>query len=226
MDNDTSRSVWLVTGAAGELGRELVGQLVAANDDCIALDRNARGLDRLHDQIEADGRTPPALMPMDLAGAGPDDYARLAEVIEQEFGRLDVVVHCAAAFVALRPLLHQPPEEWFRIMQAGLTGPFLLTAALMPLVSAAENGRVVFINDDHCLEKPANWAAYGIVQAGRRQMVRTLQEETGGHGPQFLAIDPGPFYSPLRTAAWPSDSPEGLPAPAAAAADVIARIRR
>ncbi len=226
MDNDTSRSVWLVTGAAGELGRELVGQLVAANDDCIALDRNARGLDRLHDQIEADGRTPPALMPMDLAGAGPDDYARLAEVIEQEFGRLDVVVHCAAAFVALRPLLHQPPEEWFRIMQAGLTGPFLLTAALMPLVSAAENGRVVFINDDHCLEKPANWAAYGIVQAGRRQMVRTLQEETGGHGPRFLAIDPGPFYSPLRTAAWPSDSPEGLPAPAAAAADVIARIRR
>ena len=223
MDKNTSRPVWLITGAAGALGSELVRQLTANDHDCIALDSSSRGLNQLHDRMVDEGMAAPALMPMDLTGAGPDDYAQLAEVVDGEFGRLDVLVHCAATFVALRPLLHQPPDEWFRIMQAGLTGPFLLTSALMPRLAAADHGRVVFINDGYCLEKPANWAAYGIVQAGRRQMARTLQEEAG-HGPRILEIDPGPFYSRLRTAAWPSDSPGELPTPETAAADVIARI--
>lgn len=224
MNRKSSRPVWLVTGAAGALGSEMVAQLLADDIECIALDSNARELDRLHDRLAEQGSRTPALMPLDLTGAGPDDYAQLAEVIEREFGGIDVLVHAAAVFVALRPLLHQPPDEWFRTIQTGLTGPFLLTAALMPLISAADAGRIVFINDGHCLDKPANWAAYGIAQAGRRQMARTLAAEIGRHGPEILEIDPGPFYSRLRTAAWPSDSPEDLPTAAEAAGKVIARV--
>jgi NAD(P)-dependent dehydrogenase (short-subunit alcohol dehydrogenase family) len=221
MEKHTDRPVWLITGAAGALGSELVRQLLRSGKDCIALDRNARGLNQLHDQMVADGLSPPALMPMDLAGAGPDEYAKLAETLESEFGRLDVLLHGAAEFVALRPLLHQPAEEWFKTIQAGLTGPFLLSVALMPLLSQTAKSRVVFINDGHCLDKPANWAAYGVAQAGRRQMLRSLEQEAGRRGPRFMEIDPGPFFSPLRTAAWPSESPDDLPQPDSAAARVI-----
>lgn len=224
MDNRTDRPVWLITGAAGALGSELVRQLLADGRECIALDSNARALNKLHDGLVADGLPAPALMPMDLTGAGPDDHARLAETITGEFGRLDVLVHAAASFVALRPLLHQPADEWFRSLQAGLTGPFLLTSALMSLIAQSEQGRVVFINDGHCLEKPANWGAYGVAQAGREQIVRALTAEAGRHGTQFMAMDPGPFFSQLRAAAWPSDSPENLPGPDVAAAQVISRI--
>lgn len=224
MNKKSSRPVWLVTGAAGALGSEMVSQLLSHDIDCIALDSNFRELEKLHDHVLGQGLKAPALMPLDLVGAGPDDYAQLAEIVEREFAGIDVLVHNAAAFVALRPLLHQPPDEWFRIVQTGLTGPFLLTSALMPLVSATDKGRVVFINDGYCLDKPANWAAYGIVQSGRSQMVRTLAAEIGRHGPKVLEIDPGAFYSRLRVAAWPSDSPEALPTAAEAAENVIARI--
>lgn len=224
MDKQTDRPVWLITGAAGALGSELVRQLLDSGKDCIALDRNARGLNQLHDRLVADGLSPPALMPLDLTGAGPEEYAKLAETVDNEFGRLDVLLHAAAEFVALRPLLHQPPEEWFKCIQTGLTGPFLLSVALMPLLSQTDGGRVVFINDGHCLEKPANWAAYGVAQAGRRQMVRSLEQEAGRLGPRFMEVDPGPFFSPLRTAAWPSESPQDLPSPGSAAARVIDRV--
>ncbi len=224
MNKKSPRPVWLVTGAAGALGSEMVSQLLQHDIDCIALDSNSRELDKLHDRLVGQGSKAPALMPMDLTGAGPDDYAQLAEVIEREFGGIDVLVHNAAAFVALRPLVHQPPDEWFRIIQAGLTGPYLLTSSLMPLIADADKGCVVFINDGYCLDKPANWAAYGIAQSGRRQMVRTLTAEVGLHGPRILEIDPGAFFSRLRVAAWPSDSPEGLPTAAEAAGKVIARI--
>jgi NAD(P)-dependent dehydrogenase (short-subunit alcohol dehydrogenase family) len=216
--------VWLVTGAAGALGRALVARILAGADDCIALDCNERGLNRLHDELAVGGQ-PPALYPLDLAGAGPDDYAELAQVVEQQFGRLDVLVHAAAHFSALRPLEHQPGDDWFKTLQVGLTGPQLLNAALMPLLRSAERGTIVLINNGACLEKPARWAAYGICQAGRRQMVASLASELGPRGPRAIEIDPGPFFSPLRSAARPTARPDELPAPECAAEHIFQTIQ-
>ena len=224
MEND-SRPVWLVTGAAGVLGKELVRQILVSGSDCIALDRNARGLNTLHDVCEREGLQPPALMPFDLAGAGPDDYQDLAEGLLNNLGRLDVLVHNAADFVALRPLEHQPVDEWMKILQAGLTGPLLLTQALLPLLRQAESGAVVYVADKHCLERPANWGAYGLSQAGRNWMADALSAELGPRGPRVVQIDPGPFYSPLRAAAWPAIDPAVLPEPRQLAVDLVARIQ-
>ncbi len=222
--NSTSRPVWLITGAAGALGRALVGHVLGVGDDCIALDRDERGLNRLHDELAAIGQAP-ALYPLDLAGAGPDDYAELAAVVEAQFGRLDALVHAAARFSALRPLEHQAADDWFATLQVGLTGPQLLNSALMPLLRAGDRASIVLINDSVCLDKPARWGAYGICQAGRRQMAATLAAELGPRGPRVLELDPGPFFSPLRTAAWPTDTPDELPSPDAAAAQIYQRIK-
>ncbi|MFP4207509.1 MAG: SDR family NAD(P)-dependent oxidoreductase [Wenzhouxiangella sp.] len=204
------RPLWLVTGAAGTLGRALVARILADDGDCIALDRNERALNRLHDDLAAAGRAP-ALYPLDLAGAGPDHYAELAAVVEQQFGRLDVLIHGAAHFSALRPLEHQPADDWFTTLQVGLTGPQLLTAALMPLLRTGERSTIALVNNGTCLARPARWGAYGICQAGRQQMVATLAAELGPRGPRVLNVDPGPFFSPLRSAAWPTDSADQLP---------------
>ena len=222
MKHDSS-PVWLITGAAGTLGSELVGRVLAGGHDCIALDCNERGLNRLHDELAAQGQ-PPALYPLDLAGAGPDQYTELAEVIETEFGRLDVLVHAAARFKALKPLEHQAGDEWFTTLQVGLTGPQLLTTALLPLLRRSARGVIGWINNGVCLDHPARWAAYGVCQAGRRQMAATLAAELGPRGPRVLDLDPGPFFSPLRSAAGPAETAEELPSAAAAAQYIHDRI--
>jgi NAD(P)-dependent dehydrogenase (short-subunit alcohol dehydrogenase family) len=207
--NDSASGVWLVTGAAGALGAALVERVMRDGADCIAVDRDERGLEGLHDRLqEAIGRAP-ALMPMDLAGARPEDFERLAEAIDSEFGRIDVLVHNAAAFEALRPMLQTEPGEWMRVLQTGVTAPFMLTAVLALQMNG--EARVVWISDEHCLDKPAGWGAYGVAQAARRQMAAILTAERAGRSPAVVEVDPGPFYSRLRTAAWPSDSPENLP---------------
>jgi NAD(P)-dependent dehydrogenase (short-subunit alcohol dehydrogenase family) len=224
--SESSRAVWLITGAAGALGQALVRRVLAAGHDCIALDRNERGLNTLHDELEQAGQGVPALMPMDLAGAAPEEYQRLADTIAERFGHIDVLVHNAASFQALRPLLHQQPGEWLEIIQTSLTAPYMLSAVLAPLMPGDGQGRVVMINDRHCLEKPGNWGAYGVAQAGREQMARSFAAEGVPGAPRVLAIDPGPFYSPLRVAAWPSDSPENLPSADEAAARIMDAIEQ
>jgi len=220
--NESSKAVWLITGAAGALGSALARRAMAAGNDCIALDRDARGLDALHDDLQASEGRAPALMPMDLAGAGPDDYQQLAAAVESEFGRVDVLVHNAATFRALRPMNQQQPGEWLEIIQTSLTAPYMLTAVLMPLMSA--ESRIVFVGDRHCLDNPGGWGAFGVAQAGRRQMTRILGADRSPNGPGVVEVDPGAFYSKLRVAAWPSDSPENLPTPDSAAELVMAAV--
>lgn len=218
-----SKPVWLITGAAGTLGRELVRRVLGSGEDCIALDRKERELNRLHDELAAEGAAP-ALYPMDLAGAGPADYEQLAQLIGEQFGRLDVLVHAAAHFSSLKPLEHQAADDWFSALQVGLTAPQLLNSALMPLLRSAPRGTIALVNNGLCLDKPARWAAYGICQAGRKQMAASLGAELGPRGPHVLDLDPGPFFSPLRSAAWPAESAEDLPAAATAARTIHERI--
>lgn len=93
------------------------------------------------------------------------------------------------------------------ILQAGVTAPQLLTSALMELLQSTAGAKLVFINDEECLEHPANWAAYGVAQAGRRWMVDALKREIASDRIDVMAVDPGAFYSSLRIRAWPVAQP-------------------
>jgi len=218
---DPERNVALVTGAAGALGGALVERLMADGWECIALDRNRRGLEQLHDRLASTGAAP-LVVPLDLAGAGPQHFGELSGSLEAQFGRLDALIHAAAEFKALTPLEHHPADEWMKTLQAGLTGPFLLSQALLPLMRRNAGSRMVWVEDDPEGRQHAYWGAYGVTQSGRTALARILAAECRRDGPDVVEIDPGPFYSPLRTKAWPAENPEDLPTAAQAAEKVMA----
>ncbi|MDT8439907.1 MAG: SDR family NAD(P)-dependent oxidoreductase [Wenzhouxiangellaceae bacterium] len=220
---DVERQLALVTGAAGTLGRALVSALIARGFDCVALDRNRRGLEQLHDQLAAQG-TPPLGVPLDLAGAGPQHYAELAESLGEQFGRLDLLIHAAAEFRALTPIEHTDPEDWMKVLQAGLTGPFLLSRALLPLMRATPGSVMLWVADDEKVRRAAYWGGYGVAQAGRAALAGILAAECARDAPDVRLVDPGPFHSPLRSRAWPAERPDALPSVEQAVARVLAAV--
>src|SRR6056297_250304 len=223
MAEPTGKKTALVTGAAGALGSALVERLMQHGWDCIALDRNRRGLEQLHDRLVTEGEAP-LLVPLDLAGAGPQHFDELAASLEEQFGRLDALVHAAAEFKALTPLEHHPADDWMKTLQTGLTGPFLLSQALLPLMRATEGSRMVWVADDPEGRSKAYWGAYGVAQSGRAALAQILAAECRSDGPEIIEIDPGPFYSPLRSKAWPAENPDDLPTAAQAAEKVTVAV--
>jgi len=218
--NDSDKPVALITGAAGALGGALIGALMARGWDCVAVDRDRRGLERLHDGLAAKG-TAPLVVPLDLAGAAPQHFAELADNLDAEFGRLDAMIHAAAEFKALAPIEHHPADQWMQVLQAGLTGPFLLVQALVKLMRSTPDSRMLFITDDPAGRRKAYWGAYGVAQSGREALAGILAAECRRDGPSVRTVDPGPFYSPLRSRAWPAEDPAGLPTPGQAAETVL-----
>ncbi len=217
--------VILVAGAAGGLGSVAAVACAQAGATVVLLGRKVAPLNRVYDAVKAAGAEP-LLYPMDLEGASPDDHAELAQRIEAELGRLDGVLHCAAEFKGLTPLLHTDPADFARAIHVDLTARWWLTQACLPLLAKADAGVVVFALDDPARSAGAFWGGYGLAQQAQASLVAMLQAELGEHGPRITGLQPGPMRTSLRARAFqPNTDLEAKPASdyAAACVELLSR---
>ena len=198
--------VILVVGAAGGLGSAAAVACAQAGATVVLLGRKVAPLNRVYDAVKAVGPEP-LLYPLDLVGAGPDEFDELAQRIEAELGRLDGVLHCAAEFKGLTPLLHTDPADFARAIHVDLTARWWLTQACLPLVAKSDAGAVVFAIDDPARGgSPAFWGGYGLAQAAQATLVPMLQAELGEHGPRISGLRPGPMRTTLRGKAFQANT--------------------
>lgn len=201
MVSPLSGRVVLVAGAHGGLGHAASLTVARAGATVVLLGRKVPKLNRLHDVISAEGGQS-LLYPLDLEGASADDYAELAQRIDDAFGRLDGVLHCAAHFRGLTPLEHTDPAEFARGLHVNLTARWWLTQACLPLLRRADDSAVVFAIDAAERAGQAYWGAYGVAQAGLAGLVAMLHAELGDAPVRVSAIAPGPMRTPLRARAF------------------------
>lgn len=192
--------VVLVVGAAGGLGEAASLACAEAGASLVLLGRRVPKLNRLHDRLQKAGAAP-ALYPLDLEGASPDDHAELAARIEAEFGRLDGILHVAASFDGLTPLELTDPAAFARALHVNLTARWWLTQACLPMLRRAGDASVVFAIDDPARTSAAYWGGYGLAQAGLSALVGMLQAELGDAPVRVSGLLPPPMRTPLRARA-------------------------
>lgn len=197
--------VVLVTGAHGGLGSAASIACARAGATVVLLGRKVPRLNRVYDAIAAAG-TEPLLYPLDLEGASADDYAEMAQRIEAELGRLDGILHCAANFPGLTPLLQTDPAAFARAIHVNLTARWWLTQACLPLLAKAEDAGVVFVLDDPVRVGQAFWGGYGLAQHALAGMVGMLQTELANSNIRICGLQPGPMRTPLRAKAYVEES--------------------
>ena len=193
--------VILVTGAHGGLGASASVACGHAGATVVLLGRKVPKLNRVYDAVAAAGPEP-LLYPLDLEGASADDYAEMAERIGSELGHLDGVLHCAANFAGLTPLLQTDPAAFARAIHVNLTARWWLTQACLPLLGKAEDAAVVFVLDDIARVGNAFWGGYGLAQHALSGLVGMLQSELAGSKIRISGLQPGPMRTPLRAKAY------------------------
>jgi NAD(P)-dependent dehydrogenase (short-subunit alcohol dehydrogenase family) len=87
----------LITGASDGIGRTLAIEVARLGAQVVLHGRNTAKLEKVYDEIYAvDGAKRPSIAVLDLESANADNYTTLASSIEDEFGRLDGLVHNAS----------------------------------------------------------------------------------------------------------------------------------
>jgi len=197
-----------VTGAGAGIGRCAAKTFAAHGATVILLGRTTQKLEQVYDEIEAAGHPKAAIFPINFEGAVDKDYNDMCNAIDQEFGRLDGLLHNASELGERTPITNYSSDTWQRIMQVNVNAPFMMSKALMPLLLRSENASIIFTGSNVGLKGRAFWGAYAASKAASDNLMQTLAEELEeATTARCNSINPGPTRTQMRAMAYPAENP-------------------
>jgi NAD(P)-dependent dehydrogenase (short-subunit alcohol dehydrogenase family) len=214
-DNLLEGRLVMVTGAGDGIGKAAAVSYAAHGASVILLGKTIKKLEKVYDEIEAAGYPEAVILPLDLQGATAADYATVAERIEEDFGRLDGLLHNAGVLGDLTPLEHYDPETWNKVMQVNLTAEFLLTRSMIPLLRASGDSSVVFTSSSVGRKGRAHWGAYAVSKFATEGLMETLADEMDDkrNSVRVNSLNPGATRTYMRHMAYPGEDPARNPEP-------------
>jgi 3-oxoacyl-[acyl-carrier protein] reductase len=185
--------VALVTGAARGIGAALARVLARDGATVVALDVPAAG-DALAAVTNEVGGT---AVQLDLTTV--DAPARLASLLHERFGGVDVIVH-NAGITRDRTLARMDAAGWEAVLDVNLSSQERLNDALLPLVTAG--GRIVSVSSTSGIAGNRGQTNYATSKAGVIGLVQALAPALAERGITVNAVAPG-FIETRLTARIP-----------------------
>ena len=128
----------------------------------------------------------------------------MAAALEQEFGRLDVLLHNAAMLGERAPIEHHDVAKWMRTMHVNVTAPFILTRYCLPLLRRSTDPSIVFTSSGVVPRPRAYWGAYLVSKWASDGLMRMLADELENQPKiRVNSIDPGKVRTPHAAGGLP-----------------------
>ena len=115
---------------------------------------------------------------------------QLAQRVERELGGADVLVNNAGISMIV-PAEHTTAEQWQKVMNVNLFGPFLMCRHLGEGMLKRRSGSIVNVASVAGLAGVSHRSAYNASKHGLIGLTRTLAAEWGGRGVRVNAVCPG-----------------------------------
>ncbi len=189
MDHDLEGRVALVTGAAGAgIGRATARRLALAGATVVVTDvhqrRTAETVEALRQEVGD------RVVGHVLDGGDAEGIERVVAAVRDGVGPVEILVNNAA----VNPFGHVDelqPADWDRALAVDLTGPWLLTRAVLPGMKQLGRGAIVNVSSVAAYTSPEREAPYAAAKAALQALTRTVAREMGPHGIRCNAVAPG-----------------------------------
>ena len=174
----------IVTGGAQGIGLAIVKRLVASGAKVRIWDRDDRALAGTVASLGS-AVTGDAIDVTDLAVIERGVRSAL-----ETLTRIDVLVNNAGIAGMAKPVVDYPVEEWKRVLDIDLTGPFLCCRAVVPHMVRAGYGRIVNMASIAGKEGNPNAAAYAAAKGGLIAFTKALGKELAQSGVLVNCVTP------------------------------------
>jgi NAD(P)-dependent dehydrogenase (short-subunit alcohol dehydrogenase family) len=194
--------VAMVTGASQGLGRALA--LAYAREGAMLV-INSRNYESIRDVVEEIHS-----LGVEVLGIGADvtsssDVEDLVDVAVEHYDRIDVLVNNAGLLGPRVAIEEYPENEWRRVLDANLTGPFLVSKAAIPYMR--EGASIVNVTSGVSIQGRAQWGAYSVSKFGMEGLTQILAAELKDRGIRVNSVDPGGMRTGMRAVAYPDEDP-------------------
>lgn len=180
--------VALITGGAGHIGSAAGEALAELGATIVVLDMVERASADVAERIHTTYDVP--ILPLVLDMADEQAVRTVPEVVRSQFGRLDILINCAALGGTsplkgwVTPFWEQSAETWRMALEVNLTAAFILTQVCAEMLSSSGHGSVINVSSIYGIVGPdmrlyegtamGNPAAYAASKSALIQLTRWL----------------------------------------------------
>jgi NAD(P)-dependent dehydrogenase (short-subunit alcohol dehydrogenase family) len=163
-------NVWLITGAARGLGREIAQQALDRGDSVVA---TARRPELVTEALPGHGDR---LLAVPLDVTDPDQPAAVAQRAVSTFGRIDILVNNAGRGL-LGAVEEASPDEVEAVFRTNVFGLLAVTRAVLPVMRAQRSGRILNLSSVGGFAQVAGWGVYGATKFAVEGLSEALRAE-------------------------------------------------
>jgi NAD(P)-dependent dehydrogenase (short-subunit alcohol dehydrogenase family) len=202
--------VALITAAGAGIGRATAGIVGREGGSVVAVDLDQGLLDSLAAEVSAAGGKALGVRADALDAGAVDNVVRRAV---DTFGRIDVLVNAVGGSTVIpkpaAPLDELSLAEWQKLLDFNLTGTFLFTHAVVPVMKRQKSGKIVNLASIAGRGRSqSSSGAYATAKGGIIALTRKLAYELGPHGITVNAIAPSLTLSERIRPHWDRRTPD------------------
>lgn len=184
-----------VTGGTKGLGLQMAHALAGVGASVAINSRNAA-------EAESTARALSEKHGVRAFGAGADvtsvgEVSQFVAEATSALGPVDILVNNAGINIR-GPIDHLTPEQFQQVQSVNVTGLWLMTRGVVPLMKEQKSGRIINLASTLGLVGLANRTPYTASKGAVLQMTRGLGLELAPWNITCNAICPGPFLTPMN----------------------------
>jgi NAD(P)-dependent dehydrogenase (short-subunit alcohol dehydrogenase family) len=196
--------VAVVTGGAKGMGKGI--SLTFAEEGCavVVSDIDIEGARGVAAEIVAQGGRALAIK-ADITKSA--EVQNMVDQTTREFGGIDILVNNAGGVPGTKGSGNSDTiseEEWDRIIELNLKGPFLVCRAVLPGMKKNRYGKIINLSSMGAVSPAVSVLHYHAAKAGVLGLTLNLAFELAPQGVYVNAIVPGPVETPFWDALMPA----------------------
>jgi len=203
----------LITGAGQGIGQALAISCASLGATVILVGRTISKLQKVKEQIIAQGYPTPLVIAVDLEIAETADYHSLVTQLKTQVGRLDGLVNNASIATKLKPISQLTENEFKQVMQINVNATFSLTHHLLPLLSQSADASIIFTSSSVGRKGRALWGAYATSKFATEGLMQCLADELKDSTIRVNSVNPGATRTAMRAFVYPDEKIINNPLP-------------